>query len=786
MKFFNTLLLCIGLLSLRVAALQAQAPCTTNNGIGCQCPNPSDTNCVLLPDITISWDALENYAGGPNEYSQTGNGVNNGRLRVTGATPNIGFGPFTVRGTDYFICGTDTIYDPTRSITTCPDGSLPTNLLKQRIYSKNGANITYTDIWAGGQTYHPGHGHNHVDDWVIFTLRREDPSEPDTLQWPIIGEGAKIGFCLMDFSNCNASNGYCRDYQSYGQGNILTSTDFPNYGMGGGSYSCNPTEQGISVGYLDIYSENLDGMWIDIPPGTCNGDYWIVVQVDPRNNFRESNENNNWTAIPFTLTQQVAQGNAVANITSSGDTYLCGASSLDLEANPADSYLWSTGDTTPTITVTDTGYYYVDIMSQCGSARSDSIHIDRVNTAVTSVIGDTICPQTSTVLQATGTGIINWYDQATGGQPLDTGNTYNTGNLPPGQLTYYVSSEARVPSSPQQVGATPPANLTTSYSGSNYNGYVTFDVLDDIVLRSVWVYTDFPGTRIIELRDQFGTVLHDLSVMIDSGGSTINLQFPIAAGSNYQLGTNAAQNQSIFGDVSPMLVRSSSGVNYPYEIANTIALTGSPFGSTYYYYFYNWEINTPGFTCESPRVPVEVLVNPETNISLTTLDSTYVLQDTNVVLDLTPAGGTLSGPGTSSNGSSYSFNPNDAGLGADHELTYSYTDNEGCQYSETYYVTVKAAPVDTSVGLIEVPQQNELQIYPNPASSTVNIPLHELEGQADRIIFIDITGREVLLINATRIKKPVATIDLTQFNKGLYMVVVDVSGRKYMNKLIVE
>ena len=68
------------------------AQCTTTNATSCQCQNTSQTNCDLLPDITISWYALQNYAGGPNEYSQTGNGVNNGRLKVTGSTPNIGHG----------------------------------------------------------------------------------------------------------------------------------------------------------------------------------------------------------------------------------------------------------------------------------------------------------------------------------------------------------------------------------------------------------------------------------------------------------------------------------------------------------------------------------------------------------------------------------------------------------------------------------------------------------------------------------------------------------------------
>src|SRR5690606_21638713 len=194
-------------------------PCTTTNASGCLCADGRDT-CVLLPDLTISWFAIVNYMNGPNEYSQSGNGTNDGRLRITGSTPNVGLGSFTVRGSNYFLCGTDTIFDSNRT-PSCPDGSNPTNLLVQRVYKKMGNTMTYEDRWAGGQTFHPTHGHNHVDDWVVFTLREEDPNNPDTLSWTIVGEGAKIGFCLMDYGSCSYYNGHCRTVQKYNQGTVL-------------------------------------------------------------------------------------------------------------------------------------------------------------------------------------------------------------------------------------------------------------------------------------------------------------------------------------------------------------------------------------------------------------------------------------------------------------------------------------------------------------------------------------------------------------------------------------
>ena len=46
--------------------------------------------------------------------------------------------------------------------------------------------------------------------------------------------------------------------------------------------------------------------------------------------------------------------------------------------------------------------------------------------------------------------------------------------------------------------------------------------------------------------------------------------------------------------------------NYPYVIDNIIELTNSPYGTDWYYYFYNWDV-TP-LPCESPMTSHEVVV----------------------------------------------------------------------------------------------------------------------------------------------------------------------------------
>ncbi|MGR6087970.1 MAG: T9SS type A sorting domain-containing protein [Arcticibacter sp.] len=363
MKRLLLLVCCIMLLGYEFTLAQ----CTTTNATSCACATAGATNCDLLPDIIVARPPLTvSGTNGVIEYSQSGNGSNDGRLRISASSPNVGHGPLEIRTTTTYICGTDTLTGT--APTTCPNTGLPPRqLIKQRVYQKNGNVMSYYDRDAGSMTYHPTHGHMHVDNWGVFTLRSAT-NDPNPLNWPIVGNGAKLAFCLMDYGSCSTYPGHCVD----AQGNTLLNGNFPNYGLGGGQYNCSVTVQGISSGYTDIYYQSLDGMWINIPPGTCNGQYYIVVQLDPENYFLEENENNNVIAVPYTLTLQTAAGNPT--IAASPSSVICPGGSVTLTASPATSYLWSTGATTQSIIVNQSGAYTVT--TNGGSACSGSASIN--------------------------------------------------------------------------------------------------------------------------------------------------------------------------------------------------------------------------------------------------------------------------------------------------------------------------------------------------------------------------------------------------------------------------
>ena len=173
---------------------------------------------------------------------------------------NVKIGPYSMVGPNVEI-GDDTIIqtDPSSNLSgfNCDNGEEPKQITFQRIYHRNAdGSMSYYDRMAGTMTYHPTHGHNHSDDWGVFTLRTMDPNEPNPLNWPIVSDGAKMGFCLMDYGTCGTSTsstyyGHCRDENRYSPdyleyfpeydddsngGNVKYNSDFPNFGLGGGNY----------------------------------------------------------------------------------------------------------------------------------------------------------------------------------------------------------------------------------------------------------------------------------------------------------------------------------------------------------------------------------------------------------------------------------------------------------------------------------------------------------------------------------------------------------------------
>jgi hypothetical protein len=225
---------------------------------------PAGVGVDMLPDISLWVSESAGYLHG--WYLDRDEPLRPGRtlLRASTATINTGAGHLELHGTST----SAGVY--------------------QRIYSTDGG---YRDVYAGTFTFHPGHGHLHFDNWLNFNLRQVLPSNG---VGSVVAAGDKTSFAIIDLEAYNLTLPGARQQAYYGGG--LT--------------------QGLSVGWGDIYSADLQDQWIDVtdvPPGR----YWLEAVVDPDNHVVESNDSNNVARIliDFYPTSLVPPNDNFANAT---------------------------------------------------------------------------------------------------------------------------------------------------------------------------------------------------------------------------------------------------------------------------------------------------------------------------------------------------------------------------------------------------------------------------------------------------------------------------------------
>ncbi|MBX7107459.1 MAG: FG-GAP-like repeat-containing protein [Chitinophagales bacterium] len=331
------------------------------------------------------------------------------------------------------------------------------------------------------------------------------------------------------------------------------------------------------------------------------GDYSVKIS---------SSSNNCFTTSPtITITQNPVE---VPAVTVSGALTFCDGGSVELSAPAATSYAWSNGATTQSITVTSSGSYTVSIPGTCQLISSTPVEVNVLISPSPAAADVHLTTPGTATLTATG-DLVNWYSEPIGGTLLSTGNQFITPILYD-TTVYFADNTTAFGADTFYTGQ--PYHQGVLYSGSNStNSSIIFNVYQPCVLKSVKVYTDTPGERLIEWRNHNGSVLQSVLINIPMDSSRITLDFNLVPGEDYELTTNKTQNNLLWGFDSPRLQRSDAGVSYPYVIQDFVSLTGSPNGSNLFYYFYDWEVDKIPTLCISDRVPVTVFVDLASGIA---------------------------------------------------------------------------------------------------------------------------------------------------------------------------
>jgi Zn-dependent metalloprotease len=334
----------------------------------------------------------------------------------------------------------------------------------------------------------------------------------------------------------------------------------------------------------------------DLYPGSCSPELIAVT--------------NAWYAVGI----GAASTGSVSGFTSDKNSFCTVPATIQFtnQSTGTTSYKWNFGDGTtstlasPSHTYIAGGNYNVKLVTYGGSCGTDSItkisfiNIDLPSAPVTT--GDTIATAGTANLSASGTGTLNWYDAASGGNLVNTGTAYSPSVT--ATTTYYVQDNITHP-----VLAVGKASSTLSTSTGGYYTAVgrqglVFDVLTPLTINSVTVYENVAGSRTIWLRNSSGTYLDSLVTTVAKGTQTITLNFTLPAGTGYVLGAGVANN----------FWRENSGTTFPYTVSNLISITGNTVpDALHYYYFYNWQIQQ--LSCTSERAAVTAVIEPTVGIN---------------------------------------------------------------------------------------------------------------------------------------------------------------------------
>ena len=436
---------------------------------------------------------------------------------------------------------------------------------------------------------------------------------------------------------------------------------------------------------------------------------------------------------------------AQATITPSGATSFCQGDNVTLTANNGQSYLWSNGATTQSITVTNAGNYTVTVTypGGCNSVSSaTSVTVFTPSAASITPSGPTsFCAGGSVNLSAsTGTAYL-WSNGATSQSiTVTTSGTYSV------TVTDVNGCEAVATSVTVNTLALPSANV-------NLSGPATFCQGGSLTL------TADPASSYL-----WSNGATSQSITVTSAGSyTVTV-----TGVNGCTNTSAATTVTVITTPTASITPSGPTTFCQGDDVTLTATTGQSYlwsnGAT------SQSITVSGAAtytvtvtyaggCNAASSPVTVIVNALPTVNLSLPQDT--LCSTDPAFTLTggsPAGGTWSGTGVSGG----VFSPSAVPPGAV-TITYTYTDANACSATATDLLFV-----DVCVG-IEAGAPWKVHVWPNPATTAFNL---SVEGNGDpsdlTFTLTDLAGH--VLIQPTKLGAPSRQISTTQLATGTYIL----------------
>ncbi len=447
--------------------------------------------------------------------------------------------------------------------------------------------------------------------------------------------------------------------------------------------------------------------------------------------------------------------NLIANpttpsITANGPTSFCAGGNVVLSSSASTGNVWSTGETTQSITVNSTGNYSVsEIANGCSSPLS-LITVVNVNNGPAISLGNSVNPSTCAILDGSievlgsGSGNLTWNGTASGSMNgitlpisingLGAGNyvfTLNDGCNSNVLSASLVDPILQIPT----ISANGPTNICLgdvvilTSSASSGNTWSSSETSQSITVSAAGFY----------------------SVTVNNGNcSATSIPLEITINNVAPTPTISASGSLSFceGGSVQLTSSASSGNNWSTgETTQTISVSTSETIS----------VSNGTGNCQATSLTVTTIMNLNPTVSL---DPFNAICNTAGTFPLT--GGIPTGGIYSLNGSNITdFDPASASIGTNN-IIYSITDVNSCTGTATQSISVN----DCSG--IETNSKTLFSIYPNPTSTSIFLKGDE----AVEILSVELRdelGRVVL--NVSEISNS-TEIDLTSLSNGIYTLII--------------
>jgi hypothetical protein len=296
----------------------------------------------------------------------------------------------------------------------------------------------------------------------------------------------------------------------------------------------------------------------------------------------------------------------------------CKGDVVELESYSGIDYFWSTGETSRSIEVTQSGVYDVIMSTNCNDYSSNEVNVFFADTNTPMVENDSVLIGQSAMFVG-DTENLNWYLHKNDLEPIATGAEFVTPEIFEDQ-TYYVGEPNEGFGFNKGLMKVVPLNAVADTVYTE-NDRVVFEVLEELILYSVKVRTQRAGLRTIVISKE-DEPLASYEVNLTVGVNTINIDFQFEPGI-YTIGTDTEVNQTNLGTDHPQLSYSQIYTDSDKQIKGFLEIADSELYPGVSPYFFDWEIYYGYYYCE-PRIPVQAIVKmPVSTLDITSHSYVY-------------------------------------------------------------------------------------------------------------------------------------------------------------------